>query len=802
MSRRLLLLRVRGLDCPRSTARSTDAPHASLLPLPSASAGIRSRFQPPSRQANCHYWGWDPGHQAMLRYLFLIVGLIWVQTDRNSELLHVQITVPEKKESQSKDGVESNVSYNIVIDGKIHTVKMMHKAFLSSGFQVYGYNGTGYMKPFEQQIENFCYYQGYIEDYPNSVAILSTCTGLRGLLQFENVTYAIEPLEPSIGFEHVIYQVKHENTGVSLYAEEDMESRDIPYTIQSVQVLKGVSKYIELHIVVEKNLYNYMGSDTAVVTQKMFQLIGLTNAIFTSFNITIVLSSLEFWIDENKIPVTGDVNELLHRFLKWKRSYLVLRPHDMAFLLVYRENSDYVGATFQGKMCNRQYGGSIALHPKALSLESLAVIITQLLSLSMGIVYDDIEKCQCSGAVCIMNPEAIHSSGVKTFSKCSMEDFLHFISKPNSQCLENHPLLDPSYKAAVCGNQIVEEKEECDCGTQEQCAQNPNECCVSGTCKLKAGNNCDKGPCCTSCHFTEKGQLCRSAVDECDLPEYCNGSSASCSDDLYVLDGFQCDENKWICLNGVCNSLKQQCMAIFGKDASEGPPECFQVLNAMTNEYGSCGSDASGYKKCDTKDIMCGKLLCKYTGENALEIRNASTIYTNIQGQICVSLEYAYDHEQSAQMWVKDGTICDTNKFCKNKECVQKDLTYECDAQKCKSHGKCNNKKNCHCEPNYLPPNCETQQDNWPGGSVDSGNYPPNTMHIPYIENAYSHRPTRWPFFLLIPFCIVLCVMIATLVKVYFQRKKWKTEEYTSDEELESKSEPKSSLENSESIVL
>ncbi|XP_036105672.1 disintegrin and metalloproteinase domain-containing protein 2-like [Molossus molossus] len=764
---------------------------------------IRSRFQPPSRQANCHYWGWDPGHQAMLRYLFLIVGLIWVQTDCNSELLHVQITVPEKKVSQSRNGVESNVSYNIAIDGKIHTVNMMQKAFLPPDFRVYGYNGTRYMKPSEQQIENFCYYQGYIEDYPNSVAILSTCTGLRGLLQFENVTYAIEPLEPSIGFEHVIYQVKHENTGVSLYAEEDMESRDIPYTIQSVQVLKGISKYIELHIVVEKKLYNHMGSDMTVVTQKIFQLIGLTNAIFTSFNITIILSSLEFWIYENKIPVTGNVNELLHRFLKWKRSYLVLRPHDMAFLLVYRENSDYVGATFQGKMCNRQYGGSIALHPKALNLESLAVIITQLLSLSMGIVYDDIEKCQCSGAVCIMNPEAIHSSGVKIFSNCSIEGFTRFISKPKSQCLENHPPLDPSYKAAVCGNRKVEEGEECDCGTTEQCGKTQNKCCEAGTCKLKAGYKCDEETCCEFCNYKAKGQLCRSTVDECDLPEFCNGSSASCPDDFHAQDGFPCDEDQGLCLKGLCKSVKLQCMAIFGGDASAGPPECFQVLNAMTDQSGNCGSDASGYKKCQTKDLKCGKLICKYTGENILEIRSASTMYSNISGHLCISLEYKYYHEQSKQMWVKDGTVCDKNKYCKNKECVQNDLAYDCTPQKCHFHGICNNKKNCHCNPNYLPPNCETTQDNWPGGSVDSGNYPPNaarSLEIPYIENAYSHRPTRWPFFLLIPFCVILCVIIATLVKVYFQRKKWKTEEYTSDEELESESEPKSSLENRESM--
>ncbi|VFV42192.1 disintegrin and metalloproteinase [Lynx pardinus] len=238
-------------------------------------------------------------------------------------------------------------------------ISLSYRAFLPRNFRVYGYNGTGSMKPLEQQFQNFCYYRGFIEGYPNSMVTISTCTGLRGLLQFENVSYGIEPLEPSIGFEHVIYEVKHKHKGVSLYAEKGIESREMPYKIQSIEPLSEFSQYIEMHVVVEKNLYNHMGSDTIVVTQKIFQLIGLTNAIFTSFNITIILSSLELWIDENKIPVTGDANELLHRFLKWKRSYLVLRPHDVALLLVEKPN--YVGATFQGKMCDNQYGGGVAL---------------------------------------------------------------------------------------------------------------------------------------------------------------------------------------------------------------------------------------------------------------------------------------------------------------------------------------------------------------------------------------------------------------------------------------------------------
>ncbi|XP_037597384.1 disintegrin and metalloproteinase domain-containing protein 2 isoform X3 [Cebus imitator] len=669
----------------------------------------------------------------MWRVLFLLSWLGGLRMDRNFGNLPVQITVPEKIRSITKEGIESQVSYKIVIEGKPYTVNLMQKNFLPYNFRVYSYNHTGIMKPLDQDLQNFCHYQGYIEGYPKSVVMVSTCTGLRGLLQFENVSYGIEPLESSVGFEHVIYQVKHKKADVSLYTEKDIESRDLPYKIQSIEPQPDFPKYVEMHVVVEKQLYNHMGSDTTVVTQKIFQLIGLTNAIFVSFNLTIILSSLELWIDENKIATTGDANELLHTFLKWKRSYLVLRPHDVAFLLVYREKSNYIGATLQGKMCDVNYAGGVVLHPRTISLESLAVILAQLLSLSMGITYDDIHKCHCSGAVCIMNPEAIHFSGVKIFSNCSIEDFAHFISKEKSQCLHNQPRLDPVFKQQpVCGNAILEAGEDCDCGSEENCTLIRATCCDGATCRLKAGFNCAEGPCCENCLFLSKERVCRPAFDECDLPEYCNGSSASCPENYYVQTGHPCGTNRWICIDGVCVTGDKQCRDVFGQEVEFGPAECYSYLNSKTDISGSCGKVDSRYTQCE---------VCR--------------------NQRCVSSSY---------------------------------LGYDCTEQKCSNKGVCNNRKHCHCGPSYLPPNCTTQSDLWPGGSIDSGNFPPAPANLPqrrFIENIYHSKPMRWPLFLFIPFFIIFCVLIAIMVKVYFQRKKWRAEDYSSDEQLESESEPK-----------
>nr|XP_018888485.2 A disintegrin and metallopeptidase domain 3-like [Gorilla gorilla gorilla] len=58
-----------------------------------------------------------------------------------------------------------------------------------------------------------------LQTFQNQLWHLRTCSGLRGLLQLDNISYGIEPLESSPTYEHVVYRIKNDAIGHSSFQE-------------------------------------------------------------------------------------------------------------------------------------------------------------------------------------------------------------------------------------------------------------------------------------------------------------------------------------------------------------------------------------------------------------------------------------------------------------------------------------------------------------------------------------------------------------------------------------------------------
>uniref|UniRef100_A0A8C4N466 Disintegrin and metalloproteinase domain-containing protein 10 n=1 Tax=Eptatretus burgeri TaxID=7764 RepID=A0A8C4N466_EPTBU len=153
----------------------------------------------------------------------------------------------------------------------------------------------------------------------------------------------------------------------------------------------------------------------------------------------------------------------------------------------------------------------------------------------------------------IMYPSA--TSGYKAnnddFSTCSVGNISRMLHSMTTTCFveSNRP---------ICGNSLVEEGEQCDCGFKEQCGEN---CCFDADepedqrCRLKPSAKCSpsQGPCCsTPCIFIPRGKLCRTE-SECAQSGYCSGSLASCPPSQHKGNLTLCSNGTRVCINGQCS---------------------------------------------------------------------------------------------------------------------------------------------------------------------------------------------------------------------------------------------------------
>ena len=315
----------------------------------------------------------------------------------------------------------------------------------------------------------------------------------------------------------------------------------------------------------------------------------------------IVLSAQNFFVDGN--PWDGNINPnsaneyLASDILTQYRSWVIGPDNDqsgyhVSHIFTHEKiRSGVLGLAYVGVICFESYAVGL---DKVNTGSVLPVYVTvHELGHNFGMFHDGSSNT-CDNSY-IMAPYVKNTLDV-TWSECSVGYFNNLAINRGMECLlKDIPL---NIWADVCGDGIVTGLEECDTRGVD------DNCCDSSTCLLKGNAKCsyENDVCCTEdCQFIpfnigESNFLCRYAIDECDVPEYCHGDSGSCPEDVTVPNGQTCTTTIWntegVCYEGSC---------INGDDS------CYTIGIAYGGEFNDNGCVMNN----------CKKLKCGYTQSTA-----------------------------------------------------------------------------------------------------------------------------------------------------------------------------------------
>ncbi|XP_029959914.1 disintegrin and metalloproteinase domain-containing protein 28 isoform X2 [Salarias fasciatus] len=551
-----------------------------------------------------------------------------------------------------------------------------------------------------------CYYHGRIVDDSDSSVSISTCDGLRGYFRTAAQRYLIEPLSGDDQGEHAVSTVTEKSFTPAVCGVTNTSWSDDfePPTSRSRSRSAGVSilqqqKYIELFLVADHREYVKMNRDMTELRKRIFDIVNFVNMAYKPLRTFIALVGLEVWSSGDQISVTPPAGANLNAFMTWRNDVLMKRKkHDNAHLI---SAIDFEGATvglaYIGTLCSGHSVGVVQDHnDKAIAV---GATLAHEMGHNLGMDHDDSSACACSGDSCIM-AAALSWKIPRTFSSCSSSSFERYLVKRSPGCLLDKPDYRAVVAPAVCGNGFREATEECDCGTVEECM---NPCCNATSCTLKQGSQCAEGDCCLNCQIAPRSQECRSKQDDCDLAEYCDGTSNVCPEDVFAVNGLPCDKGLGYCYNGQCPQRARQCVKMYGPNAEEARQGCYDQ-NTRGVYYGFCRRPAKDrYLPCQQEDKFCGKLFCHGGSTNPNYGRM-------VQVGNCKAAFFG-DHTKDFGQ-VEPGTKCGDGKVCSQNECVDLETAYRnvnC-SSRCPGHAVCNHRSECQCEPGWVQPSCDSKE--------------------------------------------------------------------------------------------
>uniref|UniRef100_A0A6Q2XVH8 ADAM metallopeptidase domain 11 n=1 Tax=Esox lucius TaxID=8010 RepID=A0A6Q2XVH8_ESOLU len=431
-------------------------------------------------------------------------------------------------------------------------------------------------------------------------------------------------------------------------------------------------------------------------------------------NTRIVLVAMETWSSQNMVSVGDDPLLTLRDFMKYRKESIKERS-DATHLFSGRTfRSSRSGTAYIGGICSLTRGGGVNEYG---NVGPMAITLCQSLGQNIGMMWNkerpNAGDCRCPDPWlgCIMEDTGYYLP--RKFSRCSVDEYLRFLQQGGGSCLFNKPtkLLD----SPECGNGFVEVGEECDCGSQVECARSGGACCKK--CTLTHDAMCSNGLCCRSCKVCLRGVTCREVTNDCDVPEMCTGDSSQCPHNVHKLDGYMCDAGQGRCYGGRCKTRDGQCKTLWGYNSADRL--CYEKLNSEGTEKGNCGPDSSGHGwvQCNKQDVLCGFLLCTNMsakprfGELQGDMTSL-TIYHQNRYLDCRG-GHAVLEDGSDLGYVEDGTPCGPNMMCLDRRCLPVPTfnLSSCPGSSpgsriCSHHGTCSNEMRCICDPDYTGKDC------------------------------------------------------------------------------------------------
>ncbi|XP_032965430.1 disintegrin and metalloproteinase domain-containing protein 21-like [Rhinolophus ferrumequinum] len=675
--------------------------------------------------------------QVTLRTPLLLLGL-WValspvqcsQGRPSWRYISSEVVIP-RKETHRGRGVPMLgwLSYSLHFGGQRHVIHMRRKKlFWPRHLLLMTQDDQGALQIDDPFVPLDCYYLGYLEKVPLSMVTMDTCCGgLEGIMKLDDLAYEIKPLKDSQRFEHVVSQIVADTNATGpTYRLGFKEDKEPLFSQANASAASRISsKLYASHranmkgcIIAAHSIYTLF-RNMSQCAHYLRSMGSLLNSMYKSLDIRYYIGIMVIYHDRE--PTTMSYYRVPGSpFFKYYERviYQPLLPHSALVMIRSGPHERYFSPVFQS-ICDNQ--NLVMLGHLGRHYLLLAIIGAHQIGRTIGLHYDT-NTCVCQRrTTCIMNRYPVLTD---VFSNCSFLHLQNILGDfPSCMYMTDIVYTNRTMTVAQCGDNVVDENEQCDCGSFKHCYSNA---CCNSDCSLTAGSACDAGRCCTNCTYSPAGTLCRPIQNVCDLPEYCLGSTFTCPENVYLQDGTPCTEEGY-CYHGNCTDRTMHCREIFGEGALQGPDICYNI-NRKGHRFGHCRKDAVAFKPepCNERDITCGRLQCTNVTHLPRLQEHVGFHQSLISGVLCFGVDLHRGTETTDIGHVRPGTPCGFGKFCLNTYCTgtMAEIIYDCEPSKCNLRGVCNNRKNCHCHVGWEPPDCILTG---AGGSVNSGP-PPRRM--------------------------------------------------------------------------